>query len=127
MDYSENFFKSVEHRNAEFNSLLYGADYLKGLQINNLMRVVTKLDFKFLADAVRLKIADKMLNKYQKKRKFQNEPSGISTYESYQKLKKKRIVIYTCILGGYDTLKEPLLEFDNVTYICYTFYLLFLT
>lgn len=120
MDYSENFFKSVEHRNAEFNSLLYGADYLKGLQINNLMRVVTKLDFKFLADAVRLKIADKMLNKYQKKRKFQNEPSGISTYESYQKLKKKRIVIYTCILGGYDTLKEPLLEFDNVTYICYT-------
>lgn len=120
MDYSENFFKSIERRNAEFNSLLYGADYLKGLQINNLIRVVTKLDYKFLVDAVRLKIADKMLNKYQKKKKFQSGSSGISTYESYQKLKEKRIIIYTCILGGYDTLKEPLLEFDNVTYICYT-------
>ena len=53
MDYSENLFKSIERRNAEFNSLLYGADYLKGLQMNNLMRVVTKLDFKFLADAVK--------------------------------------------------------------------------
>ena len=56
MDYSKNFFESVERRNAEFNNLLYGAEYLKGLQVNNLMRVVTKLDFKFLADAVRLKL-----------------------------------------------------------------------
>lgn len=120
MDYSENFFESVEHRNKEFNSLLYGADYLKGLQVNNLMRVVTKLDFKFLADAIRLKIADKRLKKYQKKKRDQSEQYRISTYESYQKLKDKSIVIYTCILGGYDTLKEPLLEFDNVIYICYT-------
>lgn len=47
MDYSENIFKSIEHRNAEFNSLFYGVDYLKGLQINNLMRVVTKLILSF--------------------------------------------------------------------------------
>ena len=120
MDYSKNFFESVERRNAEFNNLLYGAEYLKGLQVNNLMRVVTKLDFKFLADAVRLKIADKKLKKYQKEKKNQSELHGISAYESYQKLKDKSIVIYTCISGGYDTLKEPLLEFDNVTYICYT-------
>ncbi len=120
MDYSENLFKSIERRNAEFNSLFYGADYLKGLQMNNLMRVVTKLDFKFLADAVRLKIANKRFKKYQKKKKTLNESCGISTYQSYQELKDKKIVIYTCISGGYDTLKEPLLEFDNVAYICYT-------
>ena len=65
-------------------SLFYGVDYLKGLQINNLMRVVTKLDFKFLADAVRLKIADKRFKKYQKKRKILNESCEISTYQSYQ-------------------------------------------
>lgn len=70
MDYSENLFKSIERRNAEFNSLFYGADYLKGLQMNNLMRVVTKLDFKFLADAVRLKIANKDLKNIKKRKRL---------------------------------------------------------
>ena len=69
MDYTEKFFESIEQRNAEFNSLYYGADYLRGLQINNLLRVVKKLDFSFLMDAVHLKIANRKLAKYQKKRK----------------------------------------------------------
>lgn len=120
MDYTENFFESIEQRNAEFNSLYYGADYLKGLQVNNLLRVVKKLDFSFLTDAVRLKISDKKLQKYQKKRKKSNTAYQISTYQSYQQLKDKKIVIYTCIVGGYDTLKEPLLSFDNVEYVCFT-------
>ena len=120
MDYTENFFESIEQRNAEFNSLYYGADYLKGLQVNNLLRVVKKLDFSFLTDAVRLKISDKKLQKYQKKRKKSNTAYQISTYQSYQQLKDKKIVIYACIVGGYDTLKEPLLSFDNVEYVCFT-------
>ena len=120
MDYTENFFESIEQRNAEFNSLYYGADYLRGLQVNNLLRVVRKLDAAFFVDAVRLKIANKKLNKYQKKRKIHNTVHEVSTYQSYQRLKKKKIVIYTCIMGGYDDLKEPLLSFDNVDYICFT-------
>ena len=59
MDYPENFFASIERRNAEFNSLFYGADYLKGLQINNLIHVLSKMDVQFFVDAVRLKSADK--------------------------------------------------------------------
>ncbi|MDE6365139.1 MAG: DUF616 domain-containing protein [Lachnospiraceae bacterium] len=120
MDYTENFFESIEQRNAEFNSLYYGADYLRGLQVNNLLRVVKKLDFSFLMDAVRLKIANKKMSRYQKKRKTGGTVHKISTYQSYQRLKDKKIVIYTCIVGGYDGLKEPLLLFDNVEYICFT-------
>ncbi len=120
MDYTEKFFESVEDRNAEFNSLYYGADYLKGLQLNNLMYVIKKLDIPFFIEAVRLKIANKKLSKYQKKSKVHRDFHDISTYESYLKLKDKKIVIYTCIVGGYDSLKEPLLEFDNVEYICFT-------
>ena len=121
MDYTEKFFESIEQRNAEFNSLYYGADYLRGLQINNLLRVVKKLDFSFLMDAVHLKIANRKLAKYQKKRKAAGSAAHqASTYQSYQKLKDKKIIIYTCIVGGYDALKEPLLLFDNVEYICFT-------
>ncbi|MCD7724853.1 MAG: DUF616 domain-containing protein [Clostridiales bacterium] len=32
----------------------------------------------------------------------------------------KRMVIYTGIFGDYDTLKEPLVKEDNVTYVCFT-------
>lgn len=120
MDYTKSFFESIEQRNAEFNSILYGADYLRGLQVNNLLRVIKKLDVAFLVDAVRLKIANKKLSKYQKKRKIDNTVYEVSTYQSYQRLKDKKIVIYTCIMGGYDDLKEPLLSFDNVDYICFT-------
>lgn len=120
MDYTEEFFESVEYRNAEFNSLYYGADYLRGLQVNNLIHVIKKLDFGFLMEAVRLKIANKKLGRYQKKSSMHKAIHDISTYESYLKLKDKKIVIYTCIVGGYDALKEPLLEFDNVEYVCFT-------
>lgn len=120
MDYTENFFESIEHRNAEFNSLYYGADYLRGLQVNNLLRVVKKGDVSFLMDAIRLKIANKKLCKYQKKGKTGDPAHTICTYQSYQRFKDQKIVIYTCIVGGYDALKEPLLSFDNVDYICYT-------
>lgn len=120
MDYPENFFASIERRNAEFNSLFYGADYLRGLQINNLIHVLRKMDVQFFVDAVRLKSADKKLSRYQKKKRIYKVSQDISTYESYVKLKDKKIVVYTCILGGYDQLKEPLLEFDNVEYICFT-------
>ncbi len=120
MDYPENFFVSIERRNAEFNTLFYGADYQRGLQVNNLIHVFKKMDFKFFADAARLKMADKKLGKYRKQKGISKVSQDMSTYESYVRLKDKKIVVYTCILGGYDQLKEPLLEFDNIEYICFT-------
>lgn len=119
MDYTEDFFESIEHRNAEFNSLYYGADYLRGQQVNNLLRVIKKLDVQFLVDAVRFKIANKKFRKFQKRRRTAVSHK-VSTYASYQRLRDKKIVVYTCITGGYDALKEPLLSFDNVEYICFT-------
>ena len=120
MEYTKNLFDSVEHRNAEFNSLFYGADYLKGQQINNFIHVVSKFDLKFFMDAIRLKAIDRKLRKYQNNKKGELYFDELDTYESYMLLREKKIVIYTCILGGYDNLKEPLLGFENVEYICFT-------
>lgn len=122
MEYTKKFFDSIEYRNGEFNSFFYGTDYLKGLQIKNLMYVIRNLDIKYFMDAVRLKFIDKRLCKYQKRNKgnYTVEYKKIDTYNSYLLLKDKKIVIYTCISGGYDYLKEPLLEFCNVEYVCFT-------
>lgn len=120
MDYSEMLFESVEDRNSEFNRLFYGAEYLKGLQVNNIIYVIRKLNIKYFVDAVRLKIESKKIDKYNKKRKSYKISQNISTYESYLRLREKKIVIYTCISEGYDYLKEPLLEFDNIMYVCFT-------
>lgn len=120
MEYTKNLFDSIEHRNAEFNSLFYGADYLKGQQMNNFIHVVSKFDLKFFMDAIRLKAIDRKLRKYQNNKKGELHFDELDTYESYMLLREKKIVIYTCILGGYDKLKEPLLGFENVEYICFT-------
>lgn len=120
MDYSEDLFESIEERNKEYNALIRGTVYNKGMQIKNIENVIKKFDVKGLMDAIEYKLAGRKLMKYQKPFISPELLKQSSTYDSYVSLKEKRIVVYTCITGNYDFLKEPLLDFDNVEYICFS-------
>lgn len=120
MEYTEDLFECIEERNKEYNALLRGAEYNKGVQIQNIKSILKHFDIKGLIDAVRYKITEHELMKY-KKPVFSPELLRLtSTYDSYVALKEKRIVVYTCITDNYDFLKEPVLDFDNVRYICFS-------
>lgn len=120
MEYTRDLFQSIEDRNKEFNTLLGGAEYNKGLQINNIRRIIGSFAVSEFVEVVRCKLADRKINT----RNDGNTDKMISklpdTFDSYRQFRNKKIVVYTCIIGKYDQLKEPLLAFDNVTYICFT-------
>lgn len=120
MDYSKEFFESIEDRNREFNDLFYGADYGKGLQIKNIERMLKKFAVKEFVEALDYKWNEKKLAKYHKQQKISENNEYGTTFDSYIKFRDKKIVVYTCIIGKYDLLKEPVLSFDNVEYVCYT-------
>ena len=120
MDYTEDLFESIEERNKEYNALIRGVEYNKGVQVKNIQNVITKFDVKGLVEAIEYKIAVRKMMKYQKPSIAPELLKQTSTYDSYTALKEKKIVVYTCITGNYDLLKEPLLDFDNVEYVCFT-------
>lgn len=120
MEYTEDLFESVEARNREYNALLRSPEYGKGAQMMNIEAIIKKMDVKGLFGAIEYKIAVRKMMKYKKPDIPKELFTQVSTYESYLACKQKKIVIYTCITGNYDFLKEPLLEFDHVEYVCFT-------
>lgn len=120
MDYTRQFFEDIEEKNKEFNNLFYGPVYNKGIQVNTFKKMITSFDLKGFWEAVMYKVSGYKLNKYHKLSVYNQMNSNSKTYDSYIDFKNKKIVVYTCIVGKYDFLKEPLLEFDNVEYICFT-------
>ena len=44
----------------------------------------------------------------------------LSRYKKYWSMEKNKKVVYTCITGGYDTLRDPLHITEGFDYICFT-------
>lgn len=120
MEYTRELFTSIENRNKEFNAILNGAEYNKGLQINNIRRIIKSFAIGELIEVVRCKLMDRKIKIKNVGNANKIIPTLPDTFDSYRQFRNKKIVVYTCIIGKYDQLKEPLLAFDNVTYICFT-------
>lgn len=120
MEYTRELFTSIENRNKEFNAILNGAEYNKGLQINNIKRILCNFAIGEFVEAVRLKLAGRRISTKNADKADNMAWKLPDTFDSYRQFHNKKIVVYTCIIGKYDQLKEPLLAFDNVTYICFT-------
>lgn len=120
MDYTRDLFRCIEDRNKELNNLLYGYEYNKGLQIKNIQRMLRSCAMQEFVEAIQYKLAGRKIQIKQQSKVDKKECTLPETFDSYFQFKDKKIVVYTCIVGKYDELKEPLLAFDNVKYICYT-------
>ena len=120
MEYTRELFTSIENRNKEFNAILNGAEYNKGLQINNIRRIIKSFAIGELIEVVRCKLMDRKMKIKNVGNANKTIPALPETFDSYRQFQNRKIVVYTCIIGKYDQLKEPLMAFDNVTYICFT-------
>lgn len=106
---------AIEKLNLENINLLNSKEYKIGEEICK-MKILLK-QFKIIT------ILKKFINK-RKRKKINNyidhkETENNFTYKN-QNIENPKIVIYTCITGGYDKLISPLLKFDNIDYIAFT-------
>jgi hypothetical protein len=119
MDFSDDFFESIENRNGEFNDIIYDSAYSLGLLVQRLKNAGVSSYPKKLFNFIHAKISGRKIAKFSGQQKI-GEIQQIKTFSAYEKLQSKKIVVYTCIFGGYDDLKSPLLRFENVDYVCIT-------
>ena len=106
---------AIEKLNLQNINLLNSKEYKIGEEICK-MKILLK-QFKIIT------ILKKFINK-KKRKKINNyidheETQNNFTYKK-QNIENPKIVIYTCITGGYDKLISPLLKFDNIDYIAFT-------
>lgn len=106
---------AIEKLNLENINLLNSKEYKIGEEICKMKKLLKQ--FKIIT------ILKKFVNK-RKRKKINNyidhnETENNFIYEK-RNIENPKIVIYTCITGGYDKLISPLLKFDNIDYIAFT-------
>lgn len=107
--------KKIEELNLEVIELKESREYLKGKTVIQLTNLIKKLKFVTLLNKVSKKIRKRNLKNYNDHEEKEN-----GFVSNFNKDNKPKIVIYTCITGGYDRLISPFLKFDNIDYIAFT-------
>lgn len=114
------YVEAIEKLNKEYMELFNSNDYRKIRSLKKLNSVLKKLDFKFI---VKDYVLRKRYKKLEKTMKF-NDNSGfdinVIDTQSYKEIINKKIVVYTCIIGEYDIIREPLYIDEYIDYYIIT-------
>lgn len=107
----DNLYNAIEKMNKEKIDLKNSKEYKIGNAITNNLDLVTKFKFKKIMNNIKNKYLKRVINK-----KYYHPQTIIDEKYNNIKYKEKKIAIYTCIIGNYDDIQIPLIEFDNVDY-----------
>lgn len=110
----DKLYEALEILNKEKATLLNDKKYKFVKAIYDFKSLFLKFDVK----AIIKKIREKKIKGTVKKKYF--HPECLSCKENNVDYKKVKIAVYTCIIGEYDNLQIPLLEFNNVDYYLFT-------
>ena len=109
------FIESLEELNMEIMDIKNSREYRIGCKISQFISALKKGDVKYLIQKA------KNRNKFKRiKQIFQKENVSESIRRAQLVNGKKRVVVYSCITGGYDAPRRPLYYSDNIDYILYT-------
>jgi len=120
------YIESVEKLNSEYISLVRSTEYKKYTSGITVRRLLKDKQYSTLFDYY----YDLLIKKF-KKRLVRTKNEDINqNYLFYDNdelkdvvlkdIKDKKKVVYTCVLGDYDTVDDPLLLTENTDYIIYT-------
>lgn len=104
------FLKALEELNIEYNKLFNSTEYKLGKKIIEIKELLKKGKIISIFSKI---ITHKRIKKYEKHQEIEN-------YVFNNSIENKKIVIYSCIVGNYDSIKEPLYLNPNCEYILYT-------
>lgn len=114
----EKYLKELELRNKEYNELLYSREYSRGVALSVYLNAIKTCNIKKIQSLLLSKRASVKAQRYTKKKKYVNKE--FKTGINIEKYSNKKIVVYTCIIGNYDCVKEPIGEYSNIDYVCFT-------
>lgn len=103
--------KNLEELCREYNYLKNSSEYKIGKKIREIK--------KLLKNGKIIELLNKIII-YFRCRKYNKNTHGFCTLELNENNKAKKVVIYTCIIGNYDEIKDPVYVDDNCDYILIT-------
>lgn len=107
---NKEIIEALEEIVKEYNAILYSKEYRVGAKL---------LEFKSLIKRGKIFTILKKIIIHNKIKKYENGEPIKYNIQNIPVLDKK-IVIYTCITGDYDRVREPLLKVPNCDYILFT-------
>lgn len=116
----EELIEKLEERNGEYNHLLYSREYSRGVALSEYIHAMRICDLKKIKSLLTYKYACKKSKKYSQKKNDNVMIGNINNNYPIYNYRDARIVVYTCIMGEYDDIKEPIWKDDNIQYICFT-------
>lgn len=112
----ENYLiKKIEELNLEIIDLKESNEYLKGKTVIKFTNLIKKFKFITLFKAINKKIRKRKLKNY-----IDYEATENDFVTNLDMNNKPKIVIYTCITGGYDKLISPFLKLENIDYVAFS-------
>lgn len=117
----EELYSVIEALNLEIIELKKSKEYSLGKNFKELIYLLKKKEvgeiFERCKKKKKLKYIKNNLNSHEEM--YNEEIERYSKIE-YDELKGKKIAIYTCIIGDYDKLRDPLITNKNIDYFLFT-------
>lgn len=110
-----NLLKKIEELNLEIIELKGSNEYLKGQAVVKIINLIKNFKFIALFKMINKKIRKRKLKKY-----IDHEATNNKFVTNLNINNKPKVVVYTCITGGYDKLISPFLKFENIDYVAFT-------
>lgn len=111
---NRNLYNAIETLNREKDELRERNQF--GFTIQNFIQLLKKRKFRKIVERIREKIVLKLMNHDGQK---SNSQKSVVFFNN-EKSEHAKIAVYTCIVGKYDLVKPPLLNFNNVDYFLFT-------
>lgn len=117
---TEAYETALEQLNREYLALQNSREYLRGKQVIKYLDAIRKLDAAAVIKMIRRKrFYDRAGRLFTDKvREPERESQAIQA--SADTGDDRKITIYTCVLGEYDTPRFPLIRLNNYSYVLYT-------
>lgn len=109
--------EAIKVMNYENQSLLTSDAYQKGKRIKSFIESSTNNKIRILLNRIFEKKSQKELVWEQYKKDL---PTAVNYRTDTNYFSDERIAVYTCIIGNYDSLQEPIVHPDNIDYYAIT-------
>ena len=113
----EEFIQAVEKINRDRIQCQWNREYIEYNRRKRLKKEILGLEFSKVLHHIKVRMFTK---KIPRKMANENLPHEIEKKLCRAGDKEKKIVVYTCILGVYDSAKEPYLKPDNCDFVLFT-------
>lgn len=108
---------ALEKANEDYLDIYFSNEYRLGKRIIKLLQMVKKFDITSLITALRSIRVQKQIKRLSDDYDYNFEKKCV---EIGRAVENRKVVVYTCITGGYDQIKEPIYYSENVDFVLFT-------